>query len=95
PSLEDNLPNTVIESILCGTPVIGFPVGGVSDIIRDGFNGLLCENINVDSLVKAIISFFNDILKFDRSKIREDAKKRYDISVSVRNYVNLFKKIYQ
>ncbi|MGC3979004.1 MAG: glycosyltransferase [Paludibacteraceae bacterium] len=35
PSIIDNLPNTVIESLLCGTPVVGFPVGGLTDIIQE------------------------------------------------------------
>ena len=35
PAVEDNLPNTVIESLLCGTPVVAFNIGGIPDIIND------------------------------------------------------------
>ena len=33
PSIQDNLPNTAIESIACGTPVVGTEVGGIPDIV--------------------------------------------------------------
>jgi glycosyltransferase involved in cell wall biosynthesis len=35
PSLEDNLPNTMLESMACGTPVLGFRTGGLPDLIDD------------------------------------------------------------
>ncbi len=41
PSLEDNLPNVILESLACGTPVVGFDNGGISDVVIDGVTGLL------------------------------------------------------
>ena len=41
PSLQDNLPNTVLESISCGTPVLAFNIGGMPDMIIDEVNGFL------------------------------------------------------
>jgi glycosyltransferase involved in cell wall biosynthesis len=41
PSMQDNLPNTVLESMACGTPVVGFDVGGISDMVRSGKTGQL------------------------------------------------------
>jgi glycosyltransferase involved in cell wall biosynthesis len=43
PSLEDNLPNTVIESLACGTPVIAFTTGGIPDMVGHEQNGYLAE----------------------------------------------------
>ncbi len=40
-SRADNLPNTVLESLSCGTPVAGFAVGGVPDLVDDGETGRL------------------------------------------------------
>ena len=41
PSLQDNLPNTVLESLACGTPVVGSNVGGLPDMVTSRFNGYL------------------------------------------------------
>jgi hypothetical protein len=41
PSFQDNLANTVLESLACGTPVVGFSTGGIPDMIQHGKTGLL------------------------------------------------------
>src|SRR5690606_8995588 len=72
PSIMDNLPNTVLESLMCGTPVIGFPVGGISDMIVDGENGLLTKEISVTSLAEALTYFLANPKRFDRENIRRE-----------------------
>ncbi|MET3580135.1 glycosyltransferase involved in cell wall biosynthesis [Mesorhizobium robiniae] len=41
PSLQDNLPNTMLESMACGTPVAGFDTGGLPDFVLPGQTGVL------------------------------------------------------
>lgn len=43
PSLADNFPNTVVESLACGTPVVGFSVGGIPDLVEHKINGYLAK----------------------------------------------------
>jgi glycosyltransferase involved in cell wall biosynthesis len=93
PSLMDNLPNTVLESLMCGTPVIGFPVGGIPDMIQDGENGLLTQDISVSSLLETLIKFLNSSELFDRNKIRENAVKKYDQKLQAGSYIKLFDSI--
>ncbi len=90
PSLIDNLPNTVIESLLCGTPVIGFPAGGIVDMIQVGRNGFLTQDISVSSLLKILTKFLNSPELFDRNKIRENAEKKYNEKKQAKEYINLF-----
>ncbi len=93
PSLMDNFPNTVLESIMCGTPVIGFPVGGISEMIIDGENGLLTKEISVNSLVETLTDFLNKPERFGKDEIRADALKKFDQKIQAERYISLFKKI--
>jgi glycosyltransferase involved in cell wall biosynthesis len=52
-SLADNFPNTIVESILCGTPVVSFNVGGISSIINN-LNGSLVDLGDVKNFSKEI-----------------------------------------
>lgn len=54
PSLEDNLPNTIIESMACGTPVVAFHTGGIPEIIDHKYNGYLAEYKNPKDLINGI-----------------------------------------
>lgn len=59
PSLEDNLPNTVNESLLCGTPVVAFKVGGMTDMINHLENGYLASTNDSKDLSNGILKFLN------------------------------------
>ena len=93
PSLVENLPNVIIESLLCGTPVIGFNIGGNPDMVRNGENGYLCDDISADSLAKRINEFFEKQHIFNSDKIRNDAVKKFDLPVQARAYMNLYKNL--
>ena len=93
PSLMDNLPNTVIESLMCGTPVIGFPVGGMTDLIQNGENGYLTDDISTDDLLNKINLFIENPDIFDRNNIAKTACEKYDIDLMSKNYIELYKKI--
>ena len=54
PSLEDNLPNTVMESLACGTPVIGFRTGGIPEMVDHLGNGYLAPRGDTQALAKGI-----------------------------------------
>src|SRR6202012_4330508 len=43
PSVEDNLPNTVMEALACGTPVVAFNTGGIPEMVDHLQNGYLAE----------------------------------------------------
>lgn len=95
PSIMDNLPNTVIESLMCGTPVIGFPVGGIKDMIEEGQNGMLAETLSSQSLFDSLELFLNKETSFNRKVIRAAALKKYALNVQARAYISLYKHILQ
>ena len=61
PSFEDNLPNTISESLNCGTPVVAFPTGGIIEMVSSGINGYLSHEKTASSLADTIyqVSRFN------------------------------------
>jgi len=93
PSVMDNLPNTVVESLMCGTPVIGFPAGGIPEMLSDQQSGLIADEISVGALVKAIESFLTSQESFNRIKIRESALELYASYVQANSYRDLFNRI--
>jgi glycosyltransferase involved in cell wall biosynthesis len=54
----ENFPHTVVEALAVGTPVIATRTGGVTEVVRDGENGLVVEPGDVDALTEAIKRFF-------------------------------------
>lgn len=90
PSLMDNLPNTVLESIMCGTPVIGFPIGGIPDMIQNGENGYLTDDVSVSSLHETILKFIDTAHIFNRKTIRENATEQYSSQIQAKAYTALF-----
>lgn len=54
PSRMDNLPQTAVEPIACGTPVVGFRIGGLPDIVTDGVTGRLVEPFSSEAMSEAI-----------------------------------------
>jgi len=93
PSLEDNLPNTMIESLLCGTPVIGFPTGGIAETIIDSFNGFLCQEISVSCLQKMIEEAILKGTLFNRGSISEDASRKFNLLGQANKYISLYESI--
>lgn len=54
PSLEENLPNMIMEALACGVPCVGFNVGGIPEMISHKENGYVVEYKNSDDLAKGI-----------------------------------------
>ncbi len=54
PSLADNLPCTIMEAMACGTPTIGYAVGGVPDLVESEYNGRLVPCRDVAALAAAL-----------------------------------------
>jgi len=58
PSLVDNLPNTVIESLTLGVPVIGTRGASIDELVEDGVTGELVQPGDVEGLALAIVKFW-------------------------------------
>jgi glycosyltransferase involved in cell wall biosynthesis len=63
PSLSDPLPTVALESLICGTPVIGANTGGIPFMVNDGYNGLLFPPGNSTVLADCIQQLVIDRMK--------------------------------
>lgn len=54
PSLQDNLPNTIMEAMACGTPCVGFNVGGIPEMIDHKVNGYVAQYCDAYDLAQGI-----------------------------------------
>lgn len=54
PSLDDNLPNTIMEAMACGVPSVGFKVGGIPEMIDHQKNGYVANFKDADDLAAGI-----------------------------------------
>ena len=93
PSREDNLPNVMLESFLCGVPVIATPVGGMKEHIEHGINGLLANDMSGIALSKILGDYINGSIKFDNKKIREVAVEKFSLTGQVKKYNQLYRQI--
>lgn len=91
PSIEDNLPNTVIEALCSGIPVAGFNIGGLPDMVIDGENGYLANELSAMSLREAIISTLHLSKNIDRKDISRQASEKYALDHQADSYIKLYK----
>jgi glycosyltransferase involved in cell wall biosynthesis len=95
PTLQETGPLIVIESLACGTPVIGFPAGDMPDMVHAGLTGLLAPSGDSAALREAIRSLLQrpeDLAKM-RHACRQVAVEEYSLEVFARRHLGLYQAI--
>ncbi len=96
PSLIDNLPSTVLESLSCGTPVVAFNIGGISDLIEHKKNGYLAKPHDVTDLAEGIKWILQSkSSNYEKMCItaREHILKKFSKDVITKKHIQLYKKL--
>ena len=91
PSIEDNSPNIIIESFACGRPVVGFDIGGVSELIDDNALGVLVSQLNGEALANGIEEALET--NYSVNRIWKDASNRFSYAQLSTNYLSLFEEV--
>lgn len=94
PSLQENLSNTIMESMACGTPVVGFNIGGNSDLIEHSKTGYLAKPFDIKDLAAGIEWAIKegDGKQISRNN-REKILLQYDSKHVANQYINLYKQL--
>lgn len=94
PSLEDNLPNTVMESMACATPVIGFNIGGIPEMVDSYENGIIVDEISALALAKGIqYCIKNPELQEWGFKARQKVEQEYNNQKIAQKYYQAYSEI--
>lgn len=95
PSRADTFPNTVLEALACGTPVIASKVGGIPEQIIEGKTGYLVPEGDAGRMAEKI-TFLLENENLNRQmgcEAAEDSKKRFSLEQMVNNYLEYYKAI--
>ena len=95
PSIQDNFPNTVLESLACGTPVAAFNIGGNPDMVEHRKNGYLAKPFDIVDLADGISWIINDENRLNElsQKARRKVLNEFILDKVVIKYVKLFEEL--
>ncbi len=93
PSQAENLPNTICESLFCGTPVVAFDIGGIPELLVPS-NGKLAEPGRTESLADAIQYVLDHPENYDRNEISKSINKLMADTVVADKYIRVYNQIY-
>ena len=92
PSLQDNLPNTIVEAMACGTPCVGFNVGGIPEMIthqQDGYVADYCDSLD---FAQGIAWCLNDARQPSlQQAARDNALATYSETVVAQRYLDIYR----
>lgn len=90
PSLQDNLPNTIMEALACGTPCVGFDVGGIPEMIDHKKNGYVArykDSADFAEGIKWVLTSDHDTLS---TKAREKVMNNYTEDIVAKKYIEVY-----
>lgn len=93
PSEQENLSNTVLEALFCGTPVVAFNIGGMPDMIEHKCNGYLAEPFDVADLAEGIKWVIDEPNRYDllSRHARNNSVERYSLKKVASQYLELYR----
>jgi glycosyltransferase involved in cell wall biosynthesis len=94
PSQEDNLPNTVMEALSCGTPCLAFDIGGMPDMIEHQKTGYLVQPFEIDDLVKGVEWILDNPARLKTLSVqaRNHAIEKFPFRSCSEQILNIYKK---
>lgn len=95
PSMQENLSNTVMESLSCGTPVVAFNIGGMPDMIDHQASGYLARAFEPDDLAAGIVWVLEDKVRYEAiaRQARNTVEERYALKTIANRYLTLYQDI--
>ena len=91
----EGMPNTALEAMAMGVPVVYTNVGGVGELIQDGHDGLLFDIGDVEGMSQAIISFLTDSQKADafRERARQSVCEKFSFAKRLKTLESIYEEL--
>lgn len=95
PSIQDNLPNTVMEAMACGTPVVAFRIGGMPDMIDHGETGWLASPFDHKDLARGIIHVLENVGSDNKMgmRAREKTVGCFSEMITAQRHLDLYREL--
>jgi glycosyltransferase involved in cell wall biosynthesis len=95
PSIEDNLPNTILEAMACGTTCVAFNIGGMPDMIEHQKNGYLAQPFKIEDLAQGITWVLEGKERNQKlsNLAREKIEREFTLELQSHRYLSLFQSI--
>lgn len=90
PSLQDNLPNTIVEAMACGVPCVGFNAGGIPEMIDHKQNGYVAEYKNAEDFAEGILWALSTEYKTLSGNARQKALETYSEEAVAKKYKEIY-----
>lgn len=90
PSLQDNLPNTIMESMACGTPCVGFNVGGIPEMIDHQENGYVAAYKDAQDFANGILWSLGADQETLSRQARNKVVTTYSENAVARKYIDIY-----
>jgi glycosyltransferase involved in cell wall biosynthesis len=97
PSLEDNLPNTILEAMSCGLPTVAFQIGGIPDLVDHKETGYLADPKSSASLAEGINWVYKQLKTSNALSIkaRNKAMEGYSYKKIGEKYLEIYQSLKQ
>jgi len=95
PSMLENLPNTVMEAMACGTPCVAFHQGGVSDLVEHKASGYLAQAYDISDLAHGIAWTLEDKERHVKlaHRSRQKIKAEFSLEMMSDRYISLYREL--
>lgn len=86
-AFEEPFGLSVVEAMICGTPVVAYPRGSMPEIVEDGVTGVIA-----DGVAEAVVAV-ERVAAFDRAACRRAALRRFDVRRMVDSYLHVYEDV--
>jgi glycosyltransferase involved in cell wall biosynthesis len=95
PSYNEGLPIALLEALASGLPVVSTFVGGIPEVVKDGYNGFLIEAGDIEALTEklAVLYWKRDLREIMGRRSRKLAEEEFDVRPYVEKLVGLYKEL--